>query len=397
MGVSFVGSTLVGVVVALAGFVEARSFVGAESDVTLTRLGIATAIGLAVGLARHRPGSALVLTWLVGLTHLVTGTDAMVFEVAVAGVAYGCARHGRVLTVWLAGSSIPAALALGTLHVREQGTELATRLGLSQLATNAPEPLAVLVLGAATPLALPWLLGMTLRMRARAAENRERQLRAETVSAEAEQRRAQAEELAAARAEQAQLARDVHDVVGHSLAVILAQAESATYLPDPAPEPVRQILANIAASARGSLIEVRNVLTDQRAATSAPGSLTSLLQQARAARPQLRSVTSGHPQPLPPDLAVAAYRVLQEMMTNALKHGDPHGSVEVTQDWTDTLTMTVKNTTLSGERGDGLGLTSLGTRVAAAGGSLRIDDRGDLFAVTADLPLRGSEPLPGRP
>ena len=79
-------------------------------------------------------------------------------------------------------------------------------------------------------LGVPWLAGLTLRFRDRARESRASQVAAEEGAARAEVAAEQSREIAQLREDQARLARDVHDVVGHSLAVILAQAESAQYL-----------------------------------------------------------------------------------------------------------------------------------------------------------------------
>ena len=94
---------------------------------------------------------------------------------------------------------------------------------------------------------VPWLAGLVLRFRDRAERSRGSQVeRAEEAAARAQRETEQAREIARLREEQTRLARDVHDVVGHSLAVILAQAESAQYLPDDDPEALKQTMATIA-------------------------------------------------------------------------------------------------------------------------------------------------------
>ena len=116
-------------------------------------------------------------------------------------------------------------------------------------------------------LAVPWLAGLALRFQVRAAAlARSRQVAAEDDAARARRETEQAREIAGLREEQARLARDVHDVVGHSLAVILAQAESAQYLPDDDPAALKQTMATIATSARSSLQDVRQVLAGPHAA-----------------------------------------------------------------------------------------------------------------------------------
>ena len=107
----------------------------------------------------------------------------------------------------------------------------------------------------------------------------------------------QAEEIARLRGEQTRLARDVHDVVGHSLAVILAQAESAQFRSDSDTAAVRATLENIAVSARQSLREVRQVLssTDDTATVSVvpTGSLDALVEGVQAAGNEVHSIVVG--------------------------------------------------------------------------------------------------------
>ena len=197
----------------------------------------------------------------------------------------------------------------------------------------------------------------------------------------AEQQRAQAQRLAVLREEQARLARDVHDVVGHSLAVILAQAESGHYLPDEDPARLKQTMENIATSARKSLQDVRQILattggsaepaagvalpgaahpgggwpaaggsaasTGDRTRANDParaGDLGQLINDVREAGVAIHTTVVGCDRPLPPDLAVVAYRVLQEMLTNTIKHGRAGEPVHVARSWGDGLTIEVTNT-----------------------------------------------------
>ena len=114
----------------------------------------------------------------------------------------------------------------------------------------------------------------------------------------------------------------MHDVVGHSLAVILAQAESAQYLEDADTEKLKQTMENIATSARSSLQDVRQVLTPSTA-EQAPAAAAS-----RPCRRRARQRARGRRRPRSAprircrrSCEVVAYRVLQEMLTNAIKHG----------------------------------------------------------------------------
>ena len=197
----------------------------------------------------------------------------------------------------------------------------------------------------------------------------------------------------------------MHDVVGHSLAVILAQAESAQYLPDDDPERLKATLATIAGSARESLQDVRAVLS----AGSQPvpvGELDDLVTGVRAGGRDVRSSDVGVPRPLPPELAAVAYRVQQEMLTNAVKHGSREAPVLLERHWDGELRLEVRNVVappagdhtvplaaVTGEESPGQGLDGMRRRLESVGGRLdvrrREEPEGTTFTVTAWMPVSG--------
>ncbi|MDX6233261.1 MAG: hypothetical protein QOH68_2265, partial [Nocardioidaceae bacterium] len=290
---------------------------------------------LAAGLSRRIPGAALVIVWLTCMVQVLSGTHLMIVELAVGIVAFGTARYGNTLVVWLSGLSIPVGTLAAVIAVRALGSGFLIQLynpvrSVYSNGSVGPATMAVFGLGV---LAVPWLLGLLVRSRAQTEVSRADRDTAETLREEAEAGRAQAQEIADLRAEQARLAHDVHDVVGHSLAVILAQAESAQFLPDDDTDRIRQTLENVAVSARRSLQDVRTVLSGEDAPGATTASLVSLVDSLRIAGNDLRSSVIGEPRPLPPELEVVAYRVLQEMLTNALKHGRRGEPVWVERHW----------------------------------------------------------------
>ena len=242
-----------------------------DSSVTSTTGSLLVVLGLAVAVAlsRHAPGAALAVAWLVGVVHLAAGTGPLVSEVLLAVVAFGCARWGSTTVVWLSGVSIPLAAAVAVLwldpNVFYDSLRVAGVQGLARRAYDGSNGwrLSAALLGTALLMA-PWLLGLALRFSARSQASRASQVEAET-------ERDQAAEIARLREDQARLARDVHDVVGHSLAVILAQAESAQYLDDVDTAGLKRTMTNIATSARSSLDDVRSVLASTQGAAMAPG------------------------------------------------------------------------------------------------------------------------------
>jgi signal transduction histidine kinase len=394
-------------------------------------------MGVAVALHRQRPGTALAVAWLACAFQVLTSQNLIFAEFAIVIVAYGTARYGSVPVLWASVASVPAAYAIALVNPRlfnfNNGDVLELSIvGARWIGEGRLRPGAVVIAAAAVVLALPWLAGFALRMRARAVASQAASAAAQRDRAEAEDQRAQAQQLAEARAEQTRLARDVHDVVGHSLAVILAQAQSGDYLPADDPERLKQALRNIADSARASLQDVRRILTatsgdprdtggGARIAGPRDGDLERLLDDVRNAGLDIRETVTGTARPLPPELATAVYRVVQEMLTNSIKHGAPDAPVYVRRDWTDGLTIEVSNLARAGapdspsagddqggpaagaaderEEAGGRGLDGMRQRLAAAGGTLTVS--GDLtpgdrpvFTVRAWLPLPG-HPQPG--
>jgi signal transduction histidine kinase len=377
----------------------------------LGELLVVVGVAAAVGLSRHAPGGALAVAWLTGGVHIVTGTGPMVVEVALAIVAFGCARWGSEAVVWLSGVSIPVAAAIAVtlldasvLYDALDTTGIRVLAGRAYDGTNGWRVPAGL-LGTALLMA-PWLLGLALRFSAGSQASR-----ASQVVAEAE--RDQAEEIARLREEQARLARDVHDVVGHSLAVILAQAESAQFLDSADTAGLKRTMANIATSARSSLDDVRTVLASTQGVTSTPArqpDLESLLDGVRASGHIVDSAVVGTAQPMPPELEVVAFRVLQEMLTNAIKHGRRDQPVLVERHWGEDLRIEVQNALpadmpadvpsmdetqpLVGvarpSSGGGQGIDGMRRRLEAVGGRLDVRRRTDppTFTATAWVPVR---------
>lgn len=393
--------------VLVAGWLEVSERTALRVDGTVLLASVVlVAVAAAAGLARRRPAWALVAVWLVGLAHLLTAAPLLATEAALLVVAFGTARWGSVATAVVGGLSVPAgvgvavlAAATGTYPRGQADVELLRdlldvvgRLGGFGVVGAVALPLAVL--GAA------WLAGLALRFLDRAETSRQQQEVAQEAEAAARLETEQAFEIARLRMDQARLARDVHDVVGHSLAVILAQAESAQYLPDDDPARLKQVLATIAGSARSSLTDVRQVLADP-AGTERPArvdELERLVEGARDTGYDLDPVATGTPRPLPPELAAVAYRVLQEMLTNALRHGRRDAPVRVEQRWPDSsdreLVLQVQNATTptqaAPDPGSGQGLDGMRRRLESVGGHLAVvrdADRGT-FTVTARMPVR---------
>lgn len=344
-------------------------------------------LGVAVALSRRSPAVALALLAVceIGKTTLSLGSPTDVLALAI--VTYNCGRRGVTATVWAAVVYIGGAYAFGGLYAVSTGTRLASQL--SSANTSAVDELLLALVGTIGPLVVPVLLGITMRMRGEASTDRERRLLAEADREAAQAQRVQAEAIAHLEAKRNALARDVHDVVGHSLAGILAQAESGLLLERRGSPEVRRVLRAIADSARSSLDDVRAVLHPEGEPTSVP-SLDALV----AGLPPSIDVTDvvlGTPHELDQRSAQAASRTLQEMLTNALRHSHSP-QIEITRDWSHGLRLRVSNVaSASAQRGRGLGLAGMQRRVEEVGGTVQVDDRGTRFIVEATLPRASVE------
>lgn len=389
----------VGVAVLLVGLAEVSRTESYEVQPQLPLVIVVLGIAVTVALVRHLPGLALGLVWAVCAFQVTTETQLLVVELALGGVAFGTARWGSLWTVWLSALSIPAAAVIAVLWIPPDvfysALDTAGFRSLVRTTSRFSDrwQISAAVLGMSV-LGVPWLAGLALRFSARASESRVSQV-------QAEEQRDQAEEIARLRDEQTRLARDVHDVVGHSLAVILAQAESAQYLQDADTEALKRTMQNIATSARGSLQDVRQVLTttsDQTGPRTRHADLDSLVEGVRASGHEVLSTEVGAPRPLPPELEMVAFRVLQEMLTNALKHGSRSEPVRVERHWEGELRIEVQNAIDPGSEetqplaavGAGQGLDGMRRRLESIGGRIDVRRRSEpaTFTATAWVPLR---------
>ncbi|WP_446665632.1 sensor histidine kinase [Flexivirga sp. B27] len=186
------------------------------------------------------------------------------------------------------------------------------------------------------------------------------------------------------------VAADMHDIVAHSWAVVAAQADGARYSLRNNPDATEQALEVIAETARSTIADLRTILAELRdndAEQSTPGyeQHDRLLQRMRLTGMDIRDDRVGEP-PQSSLIALTAYRLLSEALTNALKHGDLDRPVHVTQDWTDGYRLRVTNTIGTPGDGTGHGIVGMMERAAIAGGHLESQRDGADWVVTAVIP-----------
>ncbi|MFC7589115.1 sensor histidine kinase [Nonomuraea antimicrobica] len=236
-----------------------------------------------------------------------------------------------------------------------------------------------------------WVTGLYANTRRRYLEGLEE--RAER----AERERDQQARMAAA-AERARIARELHDVVAHNVSVIVVQADGAGYALDSDLEQARLAVMNISKTGRAALAEMRRlvgVLRENEAEgtdyTPQPG-LDQLDELVRGSAVPARLRVGGVPAELPEGQQLAVYRIVQEALTNALKHGGPGVSATVEIDYTGPdLVVRVTDDgrgAAAPESPDGHGLIGMRERVGMFGGAVSAGPRrGGGFEVLARLPM----------
>jgi signal transduction histidine kinase len=280
----------------------------------------------ALALRRLSPALALIGVWAGALLQMATLIPAIGADAAVLGVAYTTAGYGGRRVRWF---GLASAVVGG--FVSAAYLTLAARNEYFNPVGSVPHTLvtlAVLSIAMVTLFTLSWTLGLLARS---VRQSRETKMQA----AVAAQRAAYE---SAIEQERTRIARDMHDVVAHSLAVVIAQADGARYAGVISPELQSDALATISSTARSALTEVRLLLTQLRQESPdgpqpSLDDLPALIAGMRGAGLHITESTRGTPVPLLKGTGMAAYRILQEALTNALRHGDPTGTVALDVLW----------------------------------------------------------------
>jgi signal transduction histidine kinase len=233
-----------------------------------------------------------------------------------------------------------------------------------------------------------WLAGRGLRTRTRLTEELH----------EAAVRAQEAHEEDAARAaadERRRIAREMHDVVAHSVSVMVVQAGGARRILERDPRRAVEAAAHIEDVGRAALTEMRRLLgvlhhADERAPQPTLRELGALVERTRAAGLPVSLTVEGEPRSLPAGMDLAAYRVVQEALTNAIKHAGA-APTEVTVRWEPShleLEIVDTGSPAANGHGGGHGLVGMEERVKLYDGELRAGRRaGGGFEVVARLPL----------
>lgn len=280
-----------------------------------------------------------------------------------------------------------AALAVGYVGAFVAAWSWVGGFGALTVEPGAVMPYVVTIAAIVTA---AWALGF-------AAQQRERYVASLVARAEQAERMAEREVELAARDERSRIAREMHDVVAHGLSVIVVQADGARYAAAKDPDVAVGTLATISTTGREALTEMRRLLGLLRDGDTgvAPqpglGNVRHLVDEARAAGMRVEADLPASAPDVPDGVGLAAYRIVQESLTNVRKHAGPGPTVALHVSVGRAVEVEVRDDghgAAASSDGRGLGLTGMRERAAVHGGTLEAGPApGGGFAVSARLPL----------
>ena len=359
---------LVGVAFAAAYAAELLAYDDADHTIAVP---LAIGAGLALAVRRRAPFASFVVVAVldVAVTHWAPDFDAnsVVFVAIFLFNLFSLGANAHGSEAWL---GVVGVLGVTVGFVVGDG------------AHNASDVFFALVF-----CGTPWGLGVAVRVR----RERERELGARN-------RALQEENALAIVAERARIARELHDTVSHAIAVTVLQARGGTKLVGRDDEAVRRALAAIEQTNTSALADMRRLLGLLRSTDNGDGRaepqpslerIDQLVEEVRSSGLPVDLAVSGDPLPVPPGLDLSAYRIVQEALTNVLKHAGPQARARVELVYgADDLEVAVTNSgTASGPgEGTGHGLIGIRERVSVAGGSVEVGPAEGGYAVRARLP-----------
>ena len=368
-------------------------------DFALALLSTAADLGQVIGGTGRPAAPAMVLAVVAGgALVLRRGAPVAVLAITLAAavgiVAFGDDPGGATVLIALYTTAAICELRVSLAALALTAAAAAT---LSALTVDAPGRQTSAASGAIIAAGLTigiWALGAYVQTRRRYL----RELQQRAASAERER-----EQLAriAVHEERASIARELHDIVAHSVSVMLVGVRGARDVLRSAPDTAEETLVRVERSGEQSLAELRRILTllrePRETAESHPQpsleELNELVAGYRAAGLPVRLEVIGEPLPLPGGVELSVYRIVQEAMTNTLKHADATHVTVTLAFRDDRLELEVVDDgshTTSGAATTGQGIIGMRERVALLGGELQAGPReGGGFRVAAQLPTGG--------
>ncbi|MGV8857353.1 sensor histidine kinase [Rhodoglobus sp.] len=346
-------------------------------------------LGLALAVRRLSPAIALTISWFAALTQMafllpVDGANLAILVVLFASARFGSRRVRLAGLVSTVVGSLLGAIYLVVSWAPSTGSWASIQFSLT---SDSIFQFAVTLGGMLALLCLSWTAGLLARTQAISQENKRGRL--------------VAEQIAAIEHERNQIARDMHDVVAHSLAVVIAQADGARYASAADPGSAERALSTISGTAREALTDVRLLLGQLRHSQTAgpqPGlaDIASLVDQIRSAGLDVVVTETGNSPLIPMGQQITLYRIVQEALTNALRHGDTSQPAALVLDWGEsTVTVSVTNDYESPRAGaqektqphSGHGLIGMRERAQLTGAELTVQDHDSQFEIVVTMPV----------
>lgn len=329
-------------------------------------------------LRRAAPAPSAAAIYALSLPQVALGIEPGPMNLVVLLSLYSVTAHGPTWAnrVGLAGGAIGAFIFAGLVS------------------GDGPTNVLVYFLPTLFAVGVAWALG--LARRSRITQQRADEARIAALEAA----KSTDAELAVA-AERSRIAREMHDVVAHSLAVIIAQADGGRYAAATNPEQATKSLETIAEIGRDALADIRRILgvlrtadADVAVVTPQPTAddLADVIARVKETGVDVAYTTMGTPRPLMPGMNVTLQRVCQEALTNALKHAGPGATMSVILRYTDAdVTLQVDDDgrgAAAFSDGAGSGLVGMRERAALFGGTLHAGPKATGgFRVKLALPL----------
>jgi signal transduction histidine kinase len=342
---------------------------GGERAPDLMAYLFAVCLGVLMLVRRQFPVLALVATAAGLIAYYAAGYPAIGLALPVAAALYSAAEAGRFVVAGATG----AALILVSTYFRLREGDNPTYLFGFELASTVGLMVSAVALGA------------TVRATRLLREEKRRTER----QAAAERERSVAEE-------RLRIARDLHDALGHTIAVISVQTSVATEALDDDLPVARAALATIRLAGDDAVRELRATLgllttDDSRAPVGSLRHLDELVSATAESGLTVSVRTEGTPNPLPMVVDTAAYRIVQEALTNCLRHARATTAEVLLRYAPGRLDVRVEDDGVGAVVTAGRGLTGMRQRAALLGGTLEISSRpGAGFRVDASLPVEGT-------
>jgi len=361
---------------------------------------VATRVAQAEGTTVQAGAIALLVVQTVALTVRRRWPMAVYSVVGIGTIAYAWLGYpqsvggfGVLIAIYTVAAHVPLREAIVAAGIYVVGMALSL-IGFSRDSGTSFDVVFADFLVNLLALILAWTVGVTIRTRRAYVAALE--ARAELLEREREDNARLAVAL-----ERGRIAREMHDVVAHNVSVVVVQAAAAERMVETDPERARQAMRDVAATGRQALTEMRRLLGVLRDGASddlgpQPGvaELRALAGTVEDAGMQVELSVQGEERPLPASAALSVYRIVQEALTNSLRHAGPARARVILRYLPDALEVQVSDNGVGGMPADehgGHGLIGMRERVALFGGELTAGPRPEGgYAVVARIPTSGS-------